>query len=524
MAPIAETAAKNLKKLRYLSVVSKVCIELESQLGGGGYIDNKTLSLYIADIGMKSNNVNEFKLKLKENPDVIHMPDFFLDQLFSFIHYKDGEEFIETSNLVGHKDEVRRGNEEVGFGKTTQLTQYLAEAGDYTTRGKIVCTQPRRVETLAAAERVAKEFGSTLGEKVGYTVKFYDCTGSDTIIQYMTHGVLLREFLGDENLSQYSVIIVDDAHGRTLVSDTICCLLKQLILRRPGLQCIITSQIREEADILAKYFLANVFRHEPTVPFRVLDEYALEPVSDYLDSSLTKVLQIHLTKPEGDILVFLTDQEDVNRAFKSLHERMRGLRNHTLLELLIVPVYDVPVPSEMQTMVYGRPPTGFRKVILAPSTAEASLAIENVLYIVDSGVQKQFRYDEAEGIDSLIIVRTSVASENVRRKLAGRSRHDGICYRMYPFSEVMLARSLPEITRMNLGFATLVMKVMGIKDVYNIPDPLFPHAIELAMKELADVQALDEQGNATKIGKKMAELLLDHPSSKTFFTNFFADE
>ncbi|KAI3868881.1 hypothetical protein MKX03_036410, partial [Papaver bracteatum] len=198
------------------------------------------------------------------------------------------------------------------------------------------------------------------------------------------------EFLRDENLSQYSVIIVDDAHGRTLVSDALCALLKQLILRRPDLKCIVTSQIREEADILANYFLANMFLHEPTVQFRVLDEYAIEPVSDYLDNSLIKVLQIHLSKPEGDILVFLTDQEDVNRACKSLHERMRGLRSYALPELLIVPVYDVPVPSEMQTLVYGGPPTGFRKVVLAPSTAEASLAIDNVLYIVDSGVHKQF--------------------------------------------------------------------------------------------------------------------------------------
>ncbi|KAI3868882.1 hypothetical protein MKX03_036411, partial [Papaver bracteatum] len=229
---MADETVKNLKKLRYLSVVAKVCIELESQLGGeGGYIDNKTLSMSIADIAIDSKNVNEFILKLKENPNVFHMPDFFLDQLFSCIHIDD-ENFNETSCLVDHEDEVTKGNEEsktnvhkikyypqsiededehnqityeqklqlsipeqrrmlpiyrwketlveavkenqvlvvygeVGFGKTTQLTQYLAEADDYTTRGRIVCAQPRRVETLSAAERVANEFSSMLGKKVG---------------------------------------------------------------------------------------------------------------------------------------------------------------------------------------------------------------------------------------------------------------------------------------------------------------------------------------------------------------------
>ncbi|RZC67410.1 hypothetical protein C5167_011093 [Papaver somniferum] len=539
---MAETAEKNMKKLPYLSVVSKVCIELESQLGKG-YIDNsKIFSLSIADIGIDSKNVDEFKLKLKANPNnVIHMPEFFLDQLFSIIHIDD-EEFIQTSSLVDYDDEVPGDEDsktikhvhkikyyypqiededahnllityeqrlqlsipelrrilpiyrwkenlveavkdnpvlvfygEVGCGKTTQLTQYLAEA-DYATRGKIVCAQPLGVETLSAAERVAKE----------------------SVLLWVK-----REFLRDENLSQYSVIIVDDAHRRTLVSDALCCLLKPLILRRPGLKCIITSQIREEADVLADFFLANVFLYEPILPYRVLVEYPLEPVSDYLDSSLITVLQIHLTKPEGDILVFLTDQEDVKRACESLHERMRGLRN-IAPELLIVPVYGVPVPSEMQTMVYGRPSTGFRKVVLAPSTTEASLAIDNVLYIVDSGLQKQFMCDETEGIDSLVIARISGASETVRRKLAGRTRHGGICYRMYPYSEVMVARLYPEYARMNLGFVTivLILQVMGIKDVYHFPDSPFPRVIKLAMKELIEVQAFDEQGNVTKIGGK----------------------
>ncbi|XP_026437623.1 probable pre-mRNA-splicing factor ATP-dependent RNA helicase DEAH5 [Papaver somniferum] len=317
----------------------------------------------------------------------------------------------------------------------------------------------------------------------------------------MTHSFLLREFVRDENLSQYSVIIVDDAHWRTIVSDTICCLLKSLILRRPGLKCIITSQIREEADVLADYFLANVFLYEPKT-FYVVDEYPIEPVSDYLDSSLIQVLQIHLTKPEGDILVILTDQEDVIRAYHSLHERMSGLRN-IVPELLIVPVYDVPVPSEMQAKVYGRTPTGFRKVVLAPCTAEASLSIHNVLYVVDSGAEKQFIYDEREGTNSLVIARISGASENVRKNLAGRSRYGGICYRMYPCTEVMLFRSYSECGRMNLQFfIVLIMQVMGIKDVHDFPDSPSPQVIKSAMKQLTDVHALDEEGNVTKIGKK----------------------
>lgn len=403
---------------------------------------------------------------------------------------------------------------ETGSGKTTQVTQYLAEAG-YTTKGKIGCTQPRRVAAMSVAKRVAEEFGCRLGEEVGYAIRFEDCTGPETVIKYMTDGMLLREILIDEDLSQYSVVMLDEAHERTIHTDVLFGLLKQLLKRRTDLRLIVTSATLDAEKFSGYFFNCNIFTIPGrTFPVEIL--YTKQPESDYLDASLITVLQIHLTEPEGDVLLFLTGQEEIDYACQCLYERMKGLGKN-VPELIILPVYSA-LPSEMQSRIFEPAPPGKRKVVVATNIAEASLTIDGIFYVIDPGFAKQNVYNPKQGLDSLVITPISQASAKQRAGRAGRTG-PGKCYRLYTesaFHNEMSPTSIPEIQRINLGMTTLTMKAMGINDLlsFDFMDPPSPQALISAMEQLYSLGALDEEGLLTKLGRKMAEFPLDPPLSK----------
>ncbi|KAK2458998.1 pre-mRNA-splicing factor ATP-dependent RNA helicase DEAH1 [Trifolium repens] len=424
--------------------------------------------------------------------------------------YKLKKELIQAV----HDNQVLVVIGETGSGKTTQVTQYLAEAG-YTTRGKIGCTQPRRVAAMSVAKRVAEEFGCRLGEEVGYAIRFEDCTGPDTVIKYMTDGMLLREILVDENLSQYFVIMLDEAHERTIYTDVLFGLLKQLVKRRPELRLIVTSATLDAEKFSGYFFNCNIFTIPGrTFPVEVL--YTKQPESDYLDASLITVLQIHLTEPEGDILLFLTGQEEIDFACQSLYERMKGLGKN-VPELIILPVYSA-LPSEMQSRIFDPAPPGKRKVVVATNIAEASLTIDGIFYVIDPGFAKQNVYNPKLGLDSLVITPISQASAKQRAGRAGRTG-PGKCYRLYTesaYRNEMSPTSIPEIQRINLATTTLSMKAMGINDLlsFDFMDPPSPQALISAMEQLYSLGALDEEGLLTKLGRKMAEFPLDPPLSK----------
>ncbi|XVF73182.1 hypothetical protein PTKIN_Ptkin12aG0180500 [Pterospermum kingtungense] len=424
--------------------------------------------------------------------------------------YKLKKELIQAV----HDNQVLVVIGETGSGKTTQVTQYLAEAG-YTTKGKIGCTQPRRVAAMSVAKRVAEEFGCRLGEEVGYAIRFEDCVGPDTVIKYMTDGMLLMEILVDENLSQYSVIMLDEAHERTIHTDVLFGLLKKLVKRRPDLRLIVTSATLDAEKFSGYFFNCNIFTIPGrTFPVEIL--YAKQPESDYLDAALITVLQIHLTEPEGDILLFLTGQEEIDFACQSLYERMKGLGKN-VPELIILPVYSA-LPSEMQSRIFDPAPPGKRKVVVATNIAEASLTIDGIFYVVDPGFAKQNVYSPKQGLDSLVITPISQASAKQRAGRAGRTG-PGKCYRLYTesaYRNEMSPTSIPEIQRINLGLTTLTMKAMGINDLlsFDFMDSPAPQALISAMEQLYSLGALDEEGLLTKLGGKMAEFPLDPPLSK----------
>lgn len=203
-----------------------------------------------------------------------------------------------------------------GSGKTTQITQFLAEAG-YTSKGKVGCTQPRRVAAMSVAKRVSEEFGCRLGQEVGYSIRFEDCCGQETIIKYMTDGMLLRECLVDGDLSAYSVVMLDEAHERTVHTDVLFGLLKKTVKRRPDMKLLITSATLDPEKFSEYFFNCPIFSIPGTnYPVQIL--YTKQPETDYLDATLITVMQIHLSEPKGDILVFLTGQVPACLCFRYL--------------------------------------------------------------------------------------------------------------------------------------------------------------------------------------------------------------
>ena len=201
---------------------------------------------------------------------------------------------------------------ETGSGKTTQLTQYIVEAG-INGHKMVGCTQPRRVAATSVAARVATEFGCKLGEEVGFSVRFMDRTSSRTIIKYMTAGMLMREYLADPQLSRYSVIILDEAHERSLDTDVLFTLVKQLVEKRSDLKLIITSATLNEEKFSRYFNNAPILRIKGRT-FYVQTKYLSAPEPNYLESALQTVWDINKEEGPGDILVFLTGQEEIEFA------------------------------------------------------------------------------------------------------------------------------------------------------------------------------------------------------------------
>ncbi|XP_042229267.1 ATP-dependent RNA helicase DHX8-like isoform X1 [Homarus americanus] len=403
---------------------------------------------------------------------------------------------------------------ETGSGKTTQMTQYLAEAG-FTAKGKIGCTQPRRVAAMSVAKRVSEEFGCRLGQEVGYTIRFEDCTSSETVIKYMTDGMLLRERLIDPDMSGYACIMLDEAHERSIHTDVLFGLLKQAVEKRPELKLIVTSATLDAVKFSEYFNQAPIFTIPGrTFPVEIL--YTREPETDYLDAALITVMQIHLSEPPGDVLVFLTGQEEIDTACELLYERMKALGSD-VPELIILPVYSA-LPSEMQTRIFEPAPPGSRKVVIATNIAETSLTIDGIYYVVDPGFVKQKVYNPKTGMDSLMVTPVSQAGAKQRAGRAGRTG-PGKTYRLYTeraYRDEMLPTSVPEIQRTNLATTVLQLKAMGINDLlgFAFMDPPPTDAMVMALETLHSLSALDDEGLLTRLGRRMAEFPLDPNLSK----------
>uniref|UniRef100_A0A8D3BQM3 RNA helicase n=1 Tax=Scophthalmus maximus TaxID=52904 RepID=A0A8D3BQM3_SCOMX len=404
---------------------------------------------------------------------------------------------------------------ETGSGKTTQIPQYLLESG-YTQGGmKIGCTQPRRVAAMSVAARVAQEMSVKLGNEVGYSIRFEDCTSERTVLKYMTDGMLLREFLTEPDLASYSVVIIDEAHERTLHTDILFGLIKDIARFRPDLKVLVASATLDTERFSCFFDDAPVFRI-PGRRFPVDIFYTKAPEADYLEACVVSVLQIHVTQSPGDCLVFLTGQEEIEACCELLQERCRRLGSK-IAELLVLPIY-ANLPSDMQAKIFNPTPPGARKVVVATNIAETSLTIDGIIYVIDPGFCKQKSYNARTGMESLIVTPCSRASANQRAGRAGRVAA-GKCFRLYTawaFKHEMEETTVPEIQRTNLGNVVLLLKSLGINDLihFDFMDPPPHETLVLALEQLYALGALNHLGELTKLGRRMAELPVDPMLSK----------
>lgn len=445
---------------------------------------------------------------------------------------------------------------ETGSGKTTQLPQFLFKAG-FCHNGKVIgVTQPRRVAAVTVAKRVAEECGVQLGQRVGYSIRFDDMTSGSTMIKYMTDGLLLREALLDPYLSKYSVIIVDEAHERTIHTDVLLGLLKRVQKARsqtaneslnsdramtdndpklekeqgadlvsslkkcqgariPPLRLVVMSASLD-ARIFSEYFGGAKAVHVQGRQFPVDVFYTKGPETDYVDAAIMTIFQIHLNEASGDILVFLTGQEEIEAVEGLLKEKLQHL-SMDKQNLLSIPVF-ASLPSEQQMKAFMPAPAGFRKVILATNIAETSVTIPGIKYVIDPGVVKARNYNPRTGIESLNVIPTSKAQALQRSGRAGREG-PGKCFRLYPEVEFdkLADSTVPEIKRCNLSNVILQLKALGVDDIMSFDFMEKPSrmAIVKSLEELFLLGALTEDYKLSDpIGHQMARLPLDPIYSK----------
>jgi len=409
---------------------------------------------------------------------------------------------------------------ETGSGKTTQIPQFvLYDDLPQQQRKLVACTQPRRVAAMSVAERVAQEMDVKLGDEVGYSIRFEDMTSQKTILKYMTDGMLLREAMNDHDLTRYSTIILDEAHERTLATDVLMGLLKEVVVRRPDLKLIIMSATLD-AQKFQRYFMDAPLLPVPGRTHPVEIFYTPEPERDYVEAAIRTVLQIHATEAEGDILLFLTGEEEIEDACRKISlEADEMIREADAGPMKVYPLYGSLPPAQQQKIFEPAPaprrPGGRagRKCIIATNIAETSLTIDGIVYVVDPGFSKQKVYNPRIRVESLLVSPISKASAQQRAGRAGRTR-PGKCFRLYTegaFKKELIEQTYPEILKSNLSSTVLELKKLGIDDLvhFDLMDPPAPETLMRALEELNYLACLDDDGNLTSMGRLASEFPLD---------------
>lgn len=406
---------------------------------------------------------------------------------------------------------------ETGSGKSTQLPQMLYEASLNGPNGskrkeRIAITQPRRVAAISLATRVGQEMGSTLGEKVGYSVRFKNMTDPHkTHIKYLTDGMLLRELMISPDLHQYTTVILDEAHERTLLTDLSMGLLKKLQEKRKDTKSplkIIVMSATLDAERFSKFFDGAEILLVEGKMYPVDRYYLTEPVDDIVDSMVQSICQVNLSEPTGDILSFLPGQDEIEKVVQRLNEIAKDLPKEAPL-LVALPLY-ASLPSTAQQKAFEPLPKNRRKVICATNIAETSLTVPGVRYVVDSGLRKVKVFRPELGMDTLLTVPISKAAASQRMGRAGREA-PGKCFRLFTektYSDDLPKQTEAEITRTDVSSAILLLKRAGVNDVLGFDWVESPgkRAIKSALLKLYGLKALDDSGKITELGRKMALL------------------
>ena len=396
---------------------------------------------------------------------------------------------------------------ETGSGKTTQLPKMCLAAG-FGVDGSIACTQPRRVAALSVSRRIAEELNVVWGEQVGAKIRFTDRSGPDTLIKMMTDGMLLAEVQADPELSDYEVVLIDEAHERSLNIDFLLGYLHRLRARRPDLRIIITSATIDTESFSKAFSDAPIIEvsgrtYPVDVQYRPLEDLSgTYRDYNYIDGALETLDEVLAENGPGDVLVFLPGERDIRELTKVLSGR-------TLGRCEVLPLFG-RLSNEEQQRIFA--PTQKRKIILSTNIAETSLTIPGIRYVIDAGLARISHYHSRTHTRRLPIEPVAQSSANQRAGRAGRMEA-GICFRLYSEKDYASRPeySKPELLRSNLAEVILRMKAFRLGEVEEFPfiDPPRPAAIRSGYELLEDLGALDQTHELTSLGRELAKLPCD---------------
>ncbi|PNP53779.1 hypothetical protein THARTR1_05903 [Trichoderma harzianum] len=418
-------------------------------------------------------------------------------QLLAYGRY---QEILDTY----HKSQVMILSSETGSGKSTQVPQLLVY-DEYGSELRVACTQPRRLAATELASRVAGEMGVVLGEEVGYQLRDYNMIDkkkpTKTRLAYMTEGVLLHQLSLDKDLTEYACVVVDEAHERTLDLELLLALLKKVVSRRKDFKLVIMSATLD-TTLFQKYFDNCPLVHIAGRNFNVKTLYLREPGPDFALLAAAQVMDIHRSEPPGHILVFLPGEKEVERVCKLVREETNGID--------VFPLYPALFAHKQRLALTPSGPN--RKCIVSTNVAETSLAIKDVVYVVDSGLSRQMRFNPRLRMNMLEVRPISQASAIQRMGLAGQTR-DGVCYRLYTKEayDQMAPSTEPAIRCSSVDSAILKLVAAGHRKVMDFDwlDAPHPESIVRAVQDLGDWEFLDGDAKLTPSGHNAADCPLD---------------
>ncbi|KAH8825590.1 P-loop containing nucleoside triphosphate hydrolase protein [Flagelloscypha sp. PMI_526] len=411
---------------------------------------------------------------------------------------------------------------ETGSGKTTQVPQYILDSG-LSRDGLVGITQPRRVAATSLADRVAKEQETRLGEIVGYSVRFDEKSGPSTRIKYLTDGMIVREMLSDRSLSKYSVIIVDEAHERSLRTDLLLANLKEIVKERRTSNNVLKVVIMSatlDAEKFAAFFPGSkvIYVQGRQHPVTIL--HSASPQHDYVQAAMRTFFQIHLERPPGDVLIFLPGQEDIEDLEGSIKLFANRLPHDNMI-VLLCPMFAAQAHAK-NAKVFEPAPENTRKCILATNIAETSITIPGVKFVIDTGKCKENRYLSAPNGSGLDTLMTHNITQSSAMQRAGRAGREVVFYVLLSGQKIkkLPASPQPEILRVNLSSSMLQLKAMGFDveklDLMDKPDT---NAVRSALVTLFYLNALDQKLSLTPLGKQMAGFPLDPMYSRALLAS-----
>lgn len=488
---------------------------LFSQLNDIMLVDQPRLSARIRGIGkIKSQEaqqavaaeiqqqIEQARLRVEQRKSAVQNPIVFPESL------PVSQRKVEIQKLLSeHQVIVVAG--ETGSGKTTQLPKMCLELG-FGNLGMIGHTQPRRIAARSVAARIAEELETELGGLVGYKVRFNDQISDDTQIKLMTDGILLAEIQNDRFLNQYSCLIIDEAHERSLNNDFILGYLKQLLPRRRDLKLIITSATIDVERFSKHFNNAPIIEvsgrtYPVEVRYRPVVE---EDDQDQLQGILNAVDELQ-AEGRGDILIFMNGEREIR-------DTAEALQKQNLKHTEILPLF-ARLSAQEQNKIFH--PSGLNRIVLATNVAETSLTVPGIKYVIDPGTARISRYSYRTKVQRLPIEPISQASANQRKGRCGRVS-EGICIRLYSEEDFNSRPEFtdPEILRTNLASVILQMTALGLDDIEAFPfvDAPDKRHIQDGVKLLEELGAFEtvqtksgEKRLLTRVGRQLAQLPVD---------------